>query len=91
VKPACMTDPEYALWSEVNDAMTERVSSPCMDCPVAFARAMRAEGCCDGEPGRRNGGRRIVARGRGSKYATEEDRRAARRQHWRDYKARVRA
>jgi hypothetical protein len=96
VKPACMTDPEYALWSEANTTLTSKAPTPCFDCPVSFSLAMKAVGRCDFKPGViRNRPRlsdRVVAyRGRGSRYASEEDRIAARRQQWREYDARRKA
>lgn len=56
MKPACMTDHEYALWAEANErisATSNRAVRPCGDCPAAHALAERAAGRCDGVPGMR--------------------------------------
>jgi len=61
--PACMTPDELRLWNEAADVAARhssrkrRVSSPCVDCPVAWAEAMRVVGHCNGEPGGNEPGR----------------------------------
>ncbi|MFN8624109.1 MAG: hypothetical protein U0869_25485 [Chloroflexota bacterium] len=49
VHPACMTFAEWEAWAEANDAAPSpvRASSPCADCPPAFAHAMHAARRCD--------------------------------------------
>lgn len=54
-RPLCMTDDEWAGWSEANAAMSwpkVRTDSPCRDCTATFAAAMRRRDLCDGTPGR---------------------------------------
>lgn len=50
--PLCMTPDELAAWEDANSVLSSPAPSPCQDCPLAFAAQMRAEGCCNGEPGR---------------------------------------
>lgn len=55
MRPACITDEEYAAWRAANDSISApdmRASSPCADCTVVFATVMAAIGKCDGFPGR---------------------------------------
>ena len=83
-RPGCMSIVEYEAWRTADRATSARVYSPCVDCTLAFARSMRLEGRCDGEPGR-------VGRGTGpARYATEEERQAARRESWRRTRERQR-
>jgi hypothetical protein len=77
-QPACMTDAEYDLWSR--SIRYAPAGTPCLDCPLAFAEAMRVEGCCNGRPGRHNG-RPVL-------YASDEERRVAKRRQWRESAAR---
>ena len=54
--PACMTDAEFAAWTEKNEAIPKpewRASTPCMDCPHWFAQEQRELGSCDGAPGKK--------------------------------------
>ena len=91
MKPACMSDADYALWLKAelayrsfgNRARRAREpGSPCQDCNAAFAAEMRRQGTCDGlypgEPGYSEPGMRYWA------YATEEERIAARRRTGRE-------
>lgn len=100
--PVCMAADELALWlaSEVRGGG----STPCVDCPLAFAAEMRAQGRCNGKP---RDVRPMTLRlqfqpvtyaksqphpiGRTWGYATEAERIAARRQSWREYGRRKRA
>lgn len=92
----CMTADEARLWDAANRYMVHRAASPCDDCPLAFAREMRALGCCDGVPGPKVGRpsmgavRRRIGGPHANRYPTEEERLAARRRSWREYKARKR-
>lgn len=47
----CMTQDEYALWEAANLTVGISASSPCIDCPLAFAESMRLVDRCNGEPG----------------------------------------
>jgi hypothetical protein len=51
-RPACMSDEEWAAWSESNDRVIgkARAALPCADCLPSFASEMRAEGRCNGIP-----------------------------------------
>jgi hypothetical protein len=64
--PACMTPTELGLWQEANAIADpkRRLSTPCNDCPLAFALSMREVGRCNGIPrdGRRG---RLPGDGRG--------------------------
>jgi len=81
MKPACMTDDEWADWNE--PILGRRPGGhPCFDCPLDFHREQRAAGTCDGFP-RHDGGRRPT-------YQPEEAT-ARRRQSWRESNARIRA
>jgi hypothetical protein len=55
VKPACMTDDEYAIWQAANLAVRgmDKAESPCRDCLPLFHADMTDGGMCDGIPGRR--------------------------------------
>lgn len=83
----CMTVDEYAGWDAANAVLSQRAASPCEDCPLAFHVEMLAEGRCNGAPTVRTPGRPAPARDwvpqRGRRYATEEERVAARRESWR--------
>lgn len=90
---ACMTPEEWTGWTAANNVLSSPAASPCSDCPMAFANAMRAVGCCDGTPGIQIGRPRLATSpvayvGRRSKYATDAERTAARRLQWREYNAR---
>ena len=92
----CMSSDEFALWLDGAIRYAQRaarsVSVPCADCPVAFAREMTAQGRCVGLPG--DTGTPLMGRpwllkpmkliGQGKRYASEEERLAARRQSWRE-------
>lgn len=85
--PTCMTADELAAWRAMAVRVRNGGERPCVDCPAAFAAAMRASGCCNGRPfrtGRPRLSRDVQLQGRGRKYATEEERIAARRQSWRN-------
>lgn len=85
----CMTPDELALWRTARPRAGGR--TPCVDCPLWFARQMRAKGCCNGKPGRpRLPAVSVDRHGRGYPYATEEERSAARRLTWRLSKKRQR-
>lgn len=47
-----MTDDEWRSWQRSNDDCPpgSRAVSPCSDCTLSFAQAMRAIDRCDGEP-----------------------------------------
>jgi hypothetical protein len=51
-RAACMSDDEWATWSESNDRLVGKAHAalPCQDCLPAFAAEMRAEGRCNGTP-----------------------------------------
>jgi hypothetical protein len=93
--PACMTPAELAGWAAANRRLRRRAGLPCVDCPASFAAQMRAVGCCNGIPGGLGGPRKDPvlpkSSGQGIRYATDEERRAARRRSWREYRQRVRA
>lgn len=63
-RPACMSDEEWALWQRSNSEWMPwpkmQAKSPCADCRVEFAREMRDEERCDGEPGVVVGRPRVV-------------------------------
>lgn len=80
--PDCMTPAELTLWDLANRALSSRADVPCRDCPMAFALAMRAEGCCNGTP-EPPPGRRILD--------TDDPRVARRRTQWRESSRRLRA
>lgn len=89
----CMTASERATWRAENRRLpiAERAQRPCEDCPVNYSLTMRAQGLCNGIPGKVE--RPTVPeplRGRGNPYATDEERQAARRASWRDSKRRAR-
>jgi len=47
-----MTPDELAGWHAMNALVTSNpATTPCQDCPLAWAEAMRAQGRCNGEPG----------------------------------------
>ena len=53
MKPACMTDREYADWSAINDGLKvvrQDAPRPCSDCTIAFYLAQHRAGTCDGFP-----------------------------------------
>ena len=53
MKPACMTDAEYAGWTAANDTLRvtkQDAPRPCTDCTVAFYLAQHRAGTCDGFP-----------------------------------------
>ena len=53
-RPLCMDEDDYRGWQEANDRIVTlgaRATTPCRDCTAEFAREMRAEDRCDGEPG----------------------------------------
>lgn len=93
MKPACMTDEEWATWNRpfvvYQEADGERLNImrpprgyPCFDCPREFAAEQKAQGTCDGTPN--PAGRRRLA------YPAEVAV-ARRRQQWREYHRRRRA
>jgi hypothetical protein len=53
MKPACMTDDEFALWAAGNEKLLLmfKASSPCRDCTPLFHADMLDGGMCDGVPG----------------------------------------
>jgi len=87
-RPACIDDDEWALWRAANEApaaLTSWAESPCIDCLPGFAAEMRDAGRCDGTPGVGRVLPTITLIGRGYPgYASEEERRIARRQTWRE-------
>lgn len=53
-RPDCMTSDELKLWLEaalVAWRHARPASSPCVDCPLVWAEAMRDQGLCNGTPG----------------------------------------
>ena len=60
--PLCMEPAELAGWHQANAAVRIHLpwvtDDPCVDCTVAFARMMQAEGRCNGIPGMARGRRR---------------------------------
>lgn len=71
--PLCMTPDELRLWQEAADVARGHkytASSPCVDCPLSWARQMRAEGCCNGEPGENQPGRPILPKGTPPSHTT---------------------
>lgn len=64
--PACMEPDELALWQAANAKLVARrmaraEASPCLDCPAWWAAEMRAQDCCNGEPGTTGGRPRLPA------------------------------
>jgi len=54
MKPKCMTDDDLSRWKFHNArviTIQDMASSPCQDCPVEYAREMRAIDMCNGRPG----------------------------------------
>ena len=49
--PACMTPDELAGWHALNAMVNQPATTPCFDCPLAWAEAMRAVDRCNGVPG----------------------------------------
>lgn len=91
MKPDCMTPDELTAWEEAALLVRNGGSVPCIDCPVWFAERMRGEGRCNGDPGSwRMPGLVPEPAGRGRAYASEAERRAARRADWRRRDARRR-
>ena len=88
----CMTDEELEEWMLAASNPRSPASSPCIDCPIEFHLAEKAAGRCDRTPQPKGGARRksgnVWMGGRGHKYATDEERTAARRQSWRASKRR---
>lgn len=82
--PACMDAAEFELWQRANRDTHHPAQRPCFDCPLWFAAEMRAMDCCNGEPGENGPRHRTIVQHQGRAYATEEERRAARRQSWRE-------
>ncbi len=53
--PLCMTAEEWADWRTLNPRFLaeKRIAErPCRDCPAAWAAVQRAQGTCNGQPGR---------------------------------------
>jgi hypothetical protein len=78
VKPACMDDAEYALWSAANATIKPRHAQarrPCSDCPLSFFQEMTAVGRCDGMPQMRMPGPMSPARLRAQWSAAQMRRR----------------
>lgn len=53
--PLCMSPDELAAWTEANERLVSMMrarsdATPCTDCPLWFAQAMRAVGMCNGQP-----------------------------------------
>lgn len=46
-----MTPDEYRAWADIPSNIRDRTTEPCYDCTAEFAREMRAESRCNGEPG----------------------------------------
>lgn len=51
MQPACMSEAEFALWSDANVRLVNPTDRPCRDCPAWFAARMEAAGTCNGVPG----------------------------------------
>lgn len=51
-EPACMDPAEWADWQRLNPVLNSLMHTerPCTDCPIGYARQMRAIGRCNGTP-----------------------------------------
>jgi hypothetical protein len=51
--PLCMEPDEWADWQRLNPVLNQAIHAerPCADCPVGYARQMRAIRRCNGTPG----------------------------------------
>ena len=91
----CMTPQELEEWRRAAANPRSPAQAPCVDCPIEFHLAEKAAGRCDRNRQPKGGAPRRSANtwlgGRGKKYATDEERIAARRQSWRESSARARA
>lgn len=89
---ACMSADEQTDWDGFNRQVARPSRSPCVDCFLAFATEMRAEGRCNGVPGRARPRPPDVSVGvRGRTALDPEERHQRRLASWRKYRAKVRA